>query len=280
MVVCRKTMWKVHLVDLGKLFRFWRVVIFLIPNLTRCRKVDLKTDPTKKFWFKIWQDEKIFIQNHAFYKSFFFEIMLFTKTFVIKIMLLKNYFSSKSCFLNMNVKRKLCAFYGVKWDKTWLFVCKIFSKFKNVLFKNNFFFQIVLLKNLFFFKSWRVVKFLYQNLTRCIIFISKSNTLYKFLFKTCFSNRIFRLSLNYYQTATNYQLVGKWRQLGVKDFSTSVWYALVSLLLLSFSSLRSLWRLGSWWMWWLYHLHCQLIYTNLFGFQKMVSLQRFNFERN
>ena len=63
-------MWKVHVVDLGKLFRIWRVVVILIPNLTRCRKVDLKTDTTKKIWFKIWQDEKNFIQNHAFYENF------------------------------------------------------------------------------------------------------------------------------------------------------------------------------------------------------------------
>ena len=156
-------MWKVPVVDLGKLFRIWRVVIFLVPNLTRCEKFDRKSDKTKK---------KI-IQNHAFYKNFSFKIMLFRKIFFFKIVLFKNFFSSKSSLLNMHVKRKICAFYGVKWDKTWFFVCYFF--FKIVLFKNNFFFKIMLFKNLFFFKIWRVVNFLIQNLTRCKIFNSKSD---------------------------------------------------------------------------------------------------------
>ena len=56
-------MWKVHVVDLGKLFRIWRVVKFLIPNQTRCKKVDTKSDKTEIF----------FIQNHAFYKNFFIQ---------------------------------------------------------------------------------------------------------------------------------------------------------------------------------------------------------------
>ena len=73
---------------------------------------------------------------------------------------------------------------------------------------------------LYFFqtKIWRLVNFLNENPTCCIIFILNSNTLYNLLFEICFSNRLFRFSLNFYQTATNYQLVGKWRQLGVKDF--------------------------------------------------------------
>ena len=87
-------MWKVHVVDLGKLFLFkiCRVVKFLFQILTRCGKVESKCDKTKKGWFKIWQDEKSWIkvwqdekkliqnltkqknliQNHAFYKIFFF----------------------------------------------------------------------------------------------------------------------------------------------------------------------------------------------------------------
>ena len=53
---------------------------------------------------------------------------------------------------------------------------------------------------------------------RCIFF--KSDTLYKFSSEICFSNGIFRFQLNYYQTATNIkeQLVGKRRQLDVKNF--------------------------------------------------------------
>ena len=158
------------------------------------------------------------------------------------------------------------------------FECKQFFKFwqdEKFLIQN--------LTRCIFFQSkiWRVVKLLNQNLMRCIFFILKSDTLYKFLSEICFSKGIFRFSLNYYQTATNITewLVGKW-PLGVKDFFTSVWYVFVSFLLLSFSLLRSLWGLGSWWVWWLYHLRYQLIYTNLFGFQKMVSLQRFYFKRH
>ena len=164
--------------------------------------------------------------------------MLFRKSFFFKIVIFKRIFFSKSCFLKVHVKRKLCAFYGVNWTKTWFFGCNFF--FKIVLFKSNFFFKTMLFKKLFFFKIWRVVKLLIQNLTCCIIFVLKSNTLYNFLFEIFFLNRRLRISLNYYQTATNYQLVGKWWQLGLKDFFASVWYASVSLLLLSFSLLRSL----------------------------------------
>ena len=157
---------------------------------------------------------------------------------------------------------------------------------RNVIFECKQFFEFwqhekILLQNLtrcIFFQSkiGRVVKLLNQNLIRCIFFILKSDTLFKFLSEICFSKGIFRFSLIYYQTATNIKewLVGYW-PLGVKDFFTSVWYVFVSLLLLSFSLLPSLWGLGSWWVWWLYHLRYPLIYSNLFGFQKMVSVQRF-----
>ena len=43
----------------------------IVQNLTRCRKVDLKSDQAKKNLIKIWQHEKIFTQNHALYKNFF-----------------------------------------------------------------------------------------------------------------------------------------------------------------------------------------------------------------
>ena len=60
-------MWKVHVMDLGELSRIWRVVMFLIPNLTRCKKVDTKSDKTKTFLFKIMLfTKKYFIQNRAF----------------------------------------------------------------------------------------------------------------------------------------------------------------------------------------------------------------------
>ena len=45
-------MWKAHVVDLGKLFKIWRVVKQLIKNLTT------------------WKN---FIQNQALYKNFFIQ---------------------------------------------------------------------------------------------------------------------------------------------------------------------------------------------------------------
>ena len=74
-------MWKVHVVDLSKLFKICRVVKFLIRNLTRCKKVNSKSDETKKIWFKIWQYELFLIQNHAFYKYFFIQNHAFQEKF-------------------------------------------------------------------------------------------------------------------------------------------------------------------------------------------------------
>ena len=174
---------------------------------------------------------KTFIQNHAFQKNFFFQIVLFKNISFFKSCVLEKTFSSLSCFLKLNVKRKTCAFYGAKWVKTWFFVRKGFSKicflkiffsskscflekifsslaivlfeierktlklrilrgkmsenvifcaqrfFKNLLFKNIFLFKIMLFIKIFFFTIWRVVKSLIENLTRCKIFISKSDAL-------------------------------------------------------------------------------------------------------
>ena len=61
-----------------------------------------------------------------------------------------------------------------------------------------------------------------------------------------------------------------------KNIFMRVWLVFVSELVKTFWLLRSLRHLGSCWVCWLYHLHYQLIYTKLFGIQKMVSLQRFN----
>ena len=49
MDVWRNAMRKVHVVDLSKLIKAFRVVKFLIQNPTRCEKVDWKPDKTKKF---------------------------------------------------------------------------------------------------------------------------------------------------------------------------------------------------------------------------------------
>ena len=72
----------------------------------------------------------------------------------------------------MHVKCKICAFYGVKWVKTWVCVCKFFSKScfsKKIFYSKSCFLKIIFsskscfLKKLFFFKVWRVVKILIQN---------------------------------------------------------------------------------------------------------------------
>ena len=104
-------MCKVHVVDLGELFLFkiCRVVKFSIQNLTRCKKTDSKSDKTKKSWFKIWQDEQFFIQNHAFYKKFLFKIMLFTKKLYSKSCFLQNIFIQNQAFYK-NFKFKIVLF--------------------------------------------------------------------------------------------------------------------------------------------------------------------------
>ena len=112
-------------------FKIWLVVKKLTGNLTRRKNVHS---------FKIWQDEKILFENHAFHKNFLFKIMLFSKSFLFKIMLFRKFFYSKSCFLKLHVKHKICAFYGVKRIKTQFFVCKFFfskSAFQEYFFLHN-----------------------------------------------------------------------------------------------------------------------------------------------
>ena len=176
LVFWRKTIWKVHVVDLGQLFLFknWRVKKVLIPKLTRCEKLNRNLTTEKKFNSKsltIWRvlnvliqnmtrrkkiiskscflqelflskscvSEKFFLQNHAFYQNFSFKFMLFTKSFSIKLMLFRIIFSSKSCFSKMQVKRIICALYGVNRIKTWFFVCKNVLKtcFLKLIFLQN-----------------------------------------------------------------------------------------------------------------------------------------------
>ena len=50
----------------------------------------------------------------------------------------------------------------------------------------------------------------------------------------------------------------------------SVWHVIVSHLVLQYCLLHSLWH----WVSWLYPLHCQMNFSKLFGFQKMVNLQK------
>ena len=128
--------------------------------------------------------------------------MLFWKSFYSKSCLLGKTFSSKSRFLKLHVKRKMCAFYGINLVKTWFFVCKIF--FQNLRSENNFFFRIVLLKkflffkimpckNNFFFKIWRIVKFLIRNPTRRTIFYLKIRCVVKFLIQNLLFKSSFQI---------------------------------------------------------------------------------------
>ena len=76
-------------------------------NLTRRKKFKSKSDACLKSWYKTWHvvrtliqnptRRKKIIQNHAFYKSLSFKIMLFTKVY-----------RSKSCFIEKNLHSKSC----------------------------------------------------------------------------------------------------------------------------------------------------------------------------
>ena len=156
MVLWRKALWKLHVVDLVKLFKIWRVEKKLIRNLTRRKKFDSKTDNAKKIYFKLSQEQKFLIENHAFYKNFFLQNNAFRKKFFLRNRAFQKYFFSskscffkktfysQSCFLKLHVKCKMCAFYAVNWIKTWIFDGNFFSKpvfqkiflFKNLLFQN------------------------------------------------------------------------------------------------------------------------------------------------
>ena len=96
-----------------------------------------------------------------FGKKFFFKIVLFIiialKTQNLRILRGK---------LKQNVIFCVQSFF-----KIWIFKNCFFIKIK--LLKNIFFFKIMLFKILFFFKIWLIVKFLIQNLSRCVFFRSK-----------------------------------------------------------------------------------------------------------
>ena len=160
----------------------WRAVKDSIQNLTRVWKVDLKC--VVKILFQNLTRQKIFssnltsqkkcIQNQAFYRKFFNQNHALWKTIYIQNHAFKKNFSSKSCFSKMHVNCKVCAIYGVNWNKTWLFACKIFFRirFIKLCFSSEsccskliFSFNIILFQKLFFLTIWRVVKFLIQNLT-------------------------------------------------------------------------------------------------------------------
>ena len=79
----------------------------------------------------------------------------------------------------MHVKRKFCAFYGVK-QTNWIIVCETFFEIRflkkilqNRAFQKYFFLQNHASQKKYFFKIWRDVKFLIQNLTQCNNFFSE-----------------------------------------------------------------------------------------------------------
>ena len=116
------------------LLKNWRVVKFLLQNLTRCRKVDSKPDKMKNFYFTIM----------LFTKTFSFKIMLFRKKFTFKIMLFRNFFSTKSCFFKIARNTQKMLILRGKLNQNVLLCVQHF--FQNLLFKINFFFKIVLFR--------------------------------------------------------------------------------------------------------------------------------------
>ena len=129
-------------------------------NLTCCIIIKSKSDVCLKSLFKVWLVIKNLFQNLTRRIFLHSNSCLSEKIFFFKIMLLKKIFF-KIVLLNLHVKPKLCAVYGVKWIKTWFFVCKVFFKicFLIIIFPSEscfskyfFFFIIVLSKINFFFK--------------------------------------------------------------------------------------------------------------------------------
>ena len=122
----------------------WRVVKFLIQNLTRCKKLDSRSGKMKNFYFKIMLFRKFF-----FFKILHFEIARNTQ----KMLILRGK-------LNQNV----------------IFCAQHF--FQNLLLKLIFFFKIVLLRKNFFFKVMLSESiFSFEKVTRREIFNSKSDAL-------------------------------------------------------------------------------------------------------
>ena len=91
--------------------------------------------------------------------------------FSIQSLSCKRNFNSKSCFLKKHEKCKICRFHGAKRTKTWFLWMQTF------------------------FKIWHFEKFSMQNLTRCKIFKSKSDALWKFYFKIWQDSKLFLRNL-------------------------------------------------------------------------------------
>ena len=118
----------------------WRVVKFLIQNLTRCKKLDSRSGKMKNFYFKIM----------LFAKFFSFRIMLSRKNFTFKIMLFRNFFFFKILHFEIARNTQKMRILRGKLNQNVIFCAQHF--FQNLLLKLIFFFKIVLLRKNFFFK--------------------------------------------------------------------------------------------------------------------------------
>ena len=129
MVIWRKAMWKVHVVDLGKLFKICRIVKISIHNLTRCKQYDSNSDKTKIFQFKIM----------LFTKTISFKIMLFREKFFFKIMLLKKFFFFKIVLFKYARKTQNLRILRGKMSQNVIFCVQTFFKmcFLKVIFSSK-----------------------------------------------------------------------------------------------------------------------------------------------
>ena len=162
-------------------FGFWHDVFFPIRNLTRnknlkwnsgaCSESLFKPDTLKnvqfkiwgafKSWFKIWQVGKSQLEIWPVVFFFFWTLTSCT-SFSIWNLTSKENFNSKSCFSNQHMNCNTWRFHGLKWNKTWYFDCKHFSK----IWQDEKL-SIEDIKGWKFSQSkiWRVIKYSSQNVT-------------------------------------------------------------------------------------------------------------------
>ena len=151
---------------------------------------------------------------------------------------------------------------------------------KNLSFSRSKTNQNVTFQTQKFFKIWHFPKFSIQNLMRCKIFESKpdgfffrtrNRTRWKiFHLKSLFLICYIRFQLKHCQSVTNIkgQLVRKWQRPVVKCFFSMDGMCLSHFL---YYPIAHCVLYGSWaGVWWVCHLHYQLVFTNLLGFQKLV----------
>ena len=108
---------------------------FQIKNWRVVKEIDSKSDTTKK------NDSKSDKTKSFYSKSCFLEFLLRKRA------LKKFFFLQNHAFWKLHVKRKICAFYGLNWIKTWFFECNFCSKF--CFSKISFFWKLCFLKKFF-----------------------------------------------------------------------------------------------------------------------------------